>query len=57
MNELAEVASAYFEEHARSVRGQILAMANDLNREAPRLVRNPNQLNEYISNQTALRVV
>ena len=55
VNESVEVASAYFEEHARSVRGQILAMANDLNREAPRLVRNPNQLNEYISNQTALR--
>jgi len=55
VNESVEVASAYFEEHARSVRGQILAMANDINREAPRLVRNPNQLNEYISNQTALR--
>ena len=55
VNESVEVASAYFEEHARSVRGQILAMANDLNREAPRLVRNRNQLNEYISNQTALR--
>ena len=55
VNESVEVASAYFEEHSRSVRGQILAMANDLNREASRLARNPNQLNEYISNQTALR--
>ena len=55
VNESVEVASAYFEEHASSVRGQILAMANDINREAPRLVRNPQQLNEYISNQTALR--
>ena len=55
VNESVEVANAYFEEHSRSVRGQILAMANDLNREASRLARNPNQLNDYISNQTALR--
>ncbi len=55
VNESVEVANAYFEEHSRSVRGQILAMANDLNREASRLARNPNQLNEYISNQSALR--
>lgn len=55
VNESVEIANAYFEEHSRSVRGQILAMANDLNREASRLVRKPNQLNEYISNQTALR--
>ena len=53
VNESVEVASAYFEEHSRSVRGQILAMANDLNREASRLARNPNQLNDYISKQTA----
>ena len=55
VNESVEIANAYFEEHSRSVRGQILAMANDLNREASRLARKPNQLNEYISNQTALR--
>ena len=55
VNESVEVASAYFEEHSRSVRGQILAMANDLHREASRLARNPNQFNDYISNQTALR--
>ena len=55
VNESVEAASAYFEEHSRSVRGQILAMANDLNREASRLARNPNQLNDYISSQTALR--
>lgn len=55
VNESVEVASAYFEEHSRSVRGQILAMANDLNREASRLARKPKQLNDYISNQTAVR--
>ena len=55
VNESVEVASAYFEEHARSVRGQILTMANDINREAPRLVNNQKLLNEYLSNQTVLR--
>ena len=55
VNESVEVASAYFEEHSRSVRGQILTMANDINREAPRLVNNQKLLNEYLSNQTALR--
>ena len=45
----------YFEEHARSVRGQILTMANDINREALRLVNNQKLLNEYLSNQTVLR--
>jgi len=48
VNESVEVASAYFEEHARSVRGQILTMANDINREAPRLVNNQKLLNEYL---------
>ena len=55
VNESVEVASAYFEEHSRSVRGQILTMANDINREAPRLVNDQKLLNEYLSNQTALR--
>ena len=36
VNESVEVAGAYFEEHARSVRGQILTMANDINREIHR---------------------
>ena len=55
VNESVEVASAYFEEHSRSVRGQILTMANDINREAPRLANNQKLLNEYLSNQTVLR--
>ena len=55
VNESVQVAGAYFEEHARSVRGQILTMANDINREAPRLVNNQKLLNEYLSNQTVLR--
>ena len=49
------VADAYFEEHSRSVRGQILAMANDVNREAAVFADNPGQLDDYINNQTLLR--
>lgn len=49
------VADAYFEEHSRSVRGQILAMANDVNREAAVFADNPRQLDDYINNQTLLR--
>ena len=49
------VADAYYEEHSRSVRGQILAMANDVNREATSLSDNPRLLDEYLNNQTLLR--
>lgn len=49
------VADAYYEEHARSVRGQILAMANDVNREASAFSGNTRQLDDYINNQTLLR--
>ena len=55
VNESVEVANAYFDEHTRSVRGQILTMANDINREAPRLSTHVEGLNAYISNQTVLR--
>ena len=49
------VADAYYEEHSRSVRGQILAMANDVNREATSLSNNSRLLDEYLNNQTLLR--
>ena len=49
------VADAYFEEHSRSVRGQILAMANDVNREAAGFSDNAPRLDEYLNNQTLLR--
>ncbi len=55
VGESVEVANAYFDEHARSVRGQILTMANDINREAPRLVNNKSRLDDFISSQTVLR--
>ncbi len=55
VSESVQIADSYFEEHSRSVRGQLLTMANDVNREAPRLINNRKQLNDYISNQTSLR--
>lgn len=49
------VADAYYEEHSRSVRGQILAMANDVNREASAFGNNAQLLEEYLNNQILLR--
>ena len=49
------VADAYYQEHSRSVRGQILAMANDVNREAVGFSDNTRRLDEYLNNQTLLR--
>lgn len=49
------VADAYYEEHSRSVRGQILAMANDVNREAAAISNNPERLDDYLNNQALLR--
>ena len=49
------VADAYYQEHASSVRGQILGMANDINRESAALSGNPAFLEEYLNNQAALR--
>lgn len=55
VTESVDIANAYYDEHARSVGAQLLIMANDINREGPRLLNNPAQLNEYVTNQTALR--
>lgn len=55
VSESVQIADSYFEEHSSSVRGQLLTMANDVNREAPRLINNRVQLNDYINNQTAIR--
>lgn len=49
------VADAYFDEHSRSVRGQILAMANDVNREAAGFSDNAPLLDDYLNNQILLR--
>ena len=55
INESVEVAEGYLDEHTRGVRASILAMANDINRDAPKLVLNPNSLDNYLSTQAAVR--
>ena len=49
------MAEDYLSEHTRGVRGSILEMVNDINREAPKLVSNPNTLDNYLSTQAAIR--
>jgi len=44
------VASAYFDEHIQSIRIDVLAMANDLNRDAELLLANPRLLSSTLSN-------
>ena len=50
-----QVADSYFEEHSSSIRSDVLTIANDVNREAFKLLSEPNLLNQYLTNQTALR--
>ena len=45
----------YFEEHASSIRSDVLTIANDVNREAFNLSQDPGLLAQYLTNQTALR--
>ena len=55
VNESVKVAEDYLDEHTSSVRGSILEMVNDINREAPKLVSNPKNLDNYLSTQAAVR--
>ncbi|MEG9862476.1 MAG: PAS domain-containing sensor histidine kinase [Parvularculales bacterium] len=55
VEESVTVADAYLEEHVLSVRGQILAMANDINREASRLSGNSDQFDRFLTSQARLR--
>jgi two-component system nitrogen regulation sensor histidine kinase NtrY len=50
-----QVADSYFEEHSSSIRSDVLTIANDVNREAFKLLAEPNLLNQYLTNQTVLR--
>ncbi len=50
-----EVAQAYLQEHQQAIRGQILAMAQDLNREAPMLLTSPAQFQQLMQAQAAFR--
>ena len=55
VNESQEVAQAYLQEHQQSIRADMLAMAGDLNREAPRLLTNEEALKEFFKTQAYLR--
>ncbi|MDP6884323.1 MAG: PAS domain-containing sensor histidine kinase, partial [Rhodospirillales bacterium] len=55
VEESRAVAHAYLYEHQQSVRADALAMANDLNRDAPILMRNRARFNQILSAQAGLR--
>ncbi len=55
VNESIAVARAYLHEHQKTIRADVLAMANDLNQEAMLLLRNPERFESVVSTQAALR--
>lgn len=55
LNESLEVAQAYLEEHKQGLRGDVLSMANDLNRQAVVLSENPVRFAQAVSAQAYLR--
>jgi two-component system, NtrC family, nitrogen regulation sensor histidine kinase NtrY len=55
ITESLAVAEAYLHEHQQAIRADVLAMANDLNRDAMKLALNPQHLEQVVSAQAALR--
>ena len=55
ITESVKVAEAYLREHQQAIKADILAMANDLNRDAVALQLNPERLSRVVSAQAALR--
>ena len=55
INESLSVAQAYLAEHQQTLRADALSMANDLNREMPRLVGDSSFFNQMVSTQAILR--
>ncbi len=55
ISESLAVAEAYLHEHQQAIRADVLAMANDLNRDALKLALNPQHLEQVVSAQAALR--
>ncbi|HET9149870.1 MAG TPA: PAS domain-containing sensor histidine kinase [Alphaproteobacteria bacterium] len=55
VEESLAVAESYLKEHQQVIRGDILAMANDINRDGPMVVGNQRAFNELIDSQAALR--
>ncbi|MCR6632171.1 MAG: PAS domain-containing sensor histidine kinase [Magnetospirillum sp.] len=50
-----QVAKAYLEEHQQIIGGDALAMANDINREGPELMRSSQRFSAFIGSQAAIR--
>lgn len=57
VQESLAVAEAYVVEHRQALRADVLAMANDLNRAAPRLLRSPTMFSRVLQTQAALRAL
>src|SRR3982751_2067404 len=55
ISESLAVAEAYLHEHQQAIKADVLAMANDLNRDALKLSLNPQHLEQVVSAQAALR--
>ncbi|MDD3288300.1 MAG: PAS domain-containing sensor histidine kinase [Alphaproteobacteria bacterium] len=55
LDESLEVAQAYLNEHQQTLRADVLAMANDLNRQAVRLSEDPVRFAQIVSAQAYLR--
>jgi two-component system nitrogen regulation sensor histidine kinase NtrY len=55
LSESLAVAEAYLHEHQQAIRADVLAMANDLNRDAVKLALDPQHLEQVVSAQAALR--
>jgi two-component system nitrogen regulation sensor histidine kinase NtrY len=55
VNSASTVATAYLSEHRQTIRGDALAMANDLNRDAPFLLSDQRRFDQILSAQTAVR--
>ncbi len=57
LNNSVSVADAYVEEHKQVIRNDILAMAFDLNRNGPLLLRDPERFRSYLESQAAIRAL
>ncbi|MBU0799774.1 MAG: copper resistance protein B, partial [Alphaproteobacteria bacterium] len=55
VRESQAVAEAYLAEHQQVIRADILAMANDLNRQAPLLMSNHDSFDKFMQTQSMLR--
>ena len=55
LQESLAVAVAYTNEHRKVIQGDVLAMATDLNRQAPRLASNPYVLSQVVTAQARVR--